>query len=166
MNVTLRNILVNVFYYGVTILILPWLAMSVETFLGVVRQPSLIVQVVSVFVALSGAALQLWCIVLFQRIGGGIPSPVYPPKKLVVKGPYRWLRNPVNFGEMMVLLALSAWFASPALLAYTILAGLIFHLFIVLYEEPRHLKWFGEEYVQYRRNVNRWIPNLRAGSKY
>ena len=164
MNLTLRNILVNVFYYGVTIAILPWLAMSVETSLGVMRQPSAVLRAASAFLAVSGAALQLWCIVLLQKIGRGTPSPAYPPERLVVKGPYKWCRNPINCGELMVVLGLSGWFASPAVLAYTVLAGLAFHLFIVLYEEPKHLKRFGPGYAQYRRDVNRWIPNLKVGS--
>lgn len=164
MSLIIRNIIVNIFYYGITVLMLPWLALSLEGHFGVVRHPSPILQLVSLFLCLIGAALQLWCIVLFQSIGAGTPSPVYPPEMLVVKGPYSWFRNPMNAGELIVLTAFSAWFASPTLLAYAISAAFVFHLFITLYEEPRNLTCCGEEYAQYCKNVNRWLPKLRLGS--
>lgn len=116
----------------------------------------------AVLLALSGAGLQLWCIVLFQSLGRGTPSPAFAPQKLVSEGLYALVRNPLNIGEVMLFLAIASWFASPLLLAYAALAALAFHCFIVKWEEPQHLKRFGEKYLEYRAKVNRWLPRFKA----
>jgi len=68
----------------------------------------------------------------------------------------------MNIGEVILFLALALWFASPLLLVYALLAAIAFHLFIAIYEEPQHLKRFGEEYSVYRAKANRWIPKLKS----
>ena len=164
MSLILRNILINLFYYGVTLVALPWILLSLEFAVGIVRHPSLTIRVASILLASAGALLQFWCIALFHVSGMGTPSPAFAPKKLVTRGPYAWVRNPMNLGELLVFVALAAWFASPFLLAYTIIAALTFHSFIVKWEEPQHLRRFGKEYLTYESRVSRWIPKLkRAG---
>jgi protein-S-isoprenylcysteine O-methyltransferase Ste14 len=162
MSLTLTNILVNLLYYGVTLIILPWLILYAESDIGITRHPSNILRAVSIILALFGASLQFWCIALFQSVGRGTPSPAFAPQRLVTQGPYAHVRNPLNIGEVILFLALALWFASPLLFAYAALAALAFHLFIVFWEEPRHLKQFGKEYSDYRAEVNRWMPRRPA----
>ena len=165
MTLTYKNILLNLSYYSVAILVLPWGLLSLETEWGFPRDPSPSLHYAAIILGTVGFALQLWCIILFQRFGEGTPSPLFPPRKLVTMGPYRFVRNPMNVGELMVLVSLAGWFGSRALLAYALIAWLAFHIFIVLLEEPRHLKRFGDEYGQYKATVNRWIPKLRGISE-
>lgn len=68
----------------------------------------------------------------------------------------------MNIGEVILFLALALWFASPLLTAYALLAAISFHLFIVIWEEPQHLRRFGKEYSVYETKVNRWIPKLKS----
>lgn len=158
MSLTLRNVLLNLVYYGLTVVLLPWFVISLETDFGFVRQPTMVLRIASVLLVIAGAVLQLWCIAVFQSVGEGTPSPAFAPKRLVTKGPYKFVRNPMNIGELMLLLGLAGWFASPLLFTYCVMAALAFHVFILIWEEPRHLSRFGEGYVQYRENVNRWLP--------
>lgn len=162
LSLTVKNILLNFVYYSVTVVILPWCLLSLETSLGFSHQPSLALHLCSIFVGLIGVSLQVWCIVLFQKVGAGTPSPLLPPKKLVTEGPYGWVRNPMNLGEVMLFFALAGWFASLALLAYALVAWLAFHLFIVYWEEPRQLERFGEEHERYKARVQTWIPVPRG----
>jgi len=105
-----------------------------------------------------GAAILIRCIVDFARQGRCTLAPVDPPKELVARGLYRYVRNPMYVGVVLVLLGESALFRSTSLLLYTGVWFLIANLFVMLYEEPTLRARFGESYEQYRRSVGRWIP--------
>jgi protein-S-isoprenylcysteine O-methyltransferase Ste14 len=165
MNLTARNVAVNLLYYGVTVAGLPSAVLYVENGLGFGRDGVAPLRVLAVVLLLGGMTLQLWCITLFQREGDGTPSPLWPPRQCVIAGPYRWLRNPMNVGELAVFLGLAAWFNSRALVTYALLACLAFHLFVVFYEEPRLAQRFGGRYDAYRREVGRWVPQVWMSSR-
>ncbi|MDQ3817318.1 MAG: isoprenylcysteine carboxylmethyltransferase family protein [Acidobacteriota bacterium] len=164
MSLTLKNVLINLLYYAITLIALPSLILYAESYLGIVRHPTTILRAFSILLGLVGAFLQLWCIALFQSHGRGTPTPALAPERLVTKGPYAHVRNPMNIGEVTLFLALALWFASPILTAYAVLAALAFHLFIVTWEEPEHKRRFGKGYSAYKAGVNRWIPKPKAWS--
>jgi protein-S-isoprenylcysteine O-methyltransferase Ste14 len=84
------------------------------------------------------------------------------PVNLVVRGPYRHVRNPMISGVVAILLGEAAVFASGWLLLWAIVFFTALTTFIQRWEEPHLAQRFGEEYVTYRRNVPRWIPRLSA----
>jgi len=96
----------------------------------------------------------------FAANGRGTLAPVDPPRTLVVRGLYRYVRNPMYVGVMTILLGESLFFASTTLLRYAIGCFVAFHLFIMLYEEPTLRSKFGESYITYCSAVNRWLPRL------
>ena len=153
----------NLVYYGITVVGLTSAVLNAENRMGFSRHGVGSLRVLAVALSLAGVTLQLWCITLFQRKGGGTPSPLWPPRQFVIAGPYRWLRNPMNVGELVVFVALAAWFNSRALAIYAFLAWLAFHLFVVSYEEPGLAQRFGGRYDTYRREVRRWVPKILAG---
>jgi protein-S-isoprenylcysteine O-methyltransferase Ste14 len=108
-----------------------------------------------------GAAVLLHSIWGFADVGRGTLSPVDPPKKLVVKGLYRYLRNPMYVGVVTILLGEALLFHSLALLGYALVGFVAFNLFVILYEEPILRDQFGESYKHYRRHVGRWLPGKR-----
>jgi protein-S-isoprenylcysteine O-methyltransferase Ste14 len=105
-----------------------------------------------------GVGLYGWCVGLFAIVGGGTPGPWNAPRRVVAAGPYRWVRNPIYLGAMLVVLGEAWLFLSPALLAYAAALALGFHLVVVGYEEPRLRRTFGDRYFQYVREVPRWLP--------
>jgi protein-S-isoprenylcysteine O-methyltransferase Ste14 len=111
-----------------------------------------------VFPILIGIAIYLWCAWDFTFAGRGTPAPIDPPKELVVRGLYRYVRNPMYVGILSILLGGALLFASRRLFAYTAIVFIFFFLFVVAYEEPILREKFGESYRQYCRNVPRWIP--------
>lgn len=113
----------------------------------------------------AGAALYLWCAWDFATAGRGTPAPVDPPKVLIARGLYRFTRNPMYVGVLSVLLGEALLFSSPALLGYTGAVFLLFHLFIVFYEEPALGRQFGENYRTYRAAVPRWLPNFNNSAE-
>ncbi len=162
---TLWNILINAIYYAITAVLGPAAVLFIEAAAGHARHESSGLRAMGIVLGTAGIVLQAWCIVLFQRVGRGTPSPALPTVHFVDRGPYRWVRNPLNLGEVLVLLALAAWFGSGGLLVYVLVAWSAFHAFIVLREEPRHAKLFGAAYLRYQATVNRWLPRPPAASR-
>jgi len=114
-----------------------------------------------VFVVL-GLVLMAATIRLFVIVGRGTLAPWNPTQRLVVRGVYRHVRNPMITGVFCILLGETAAFGSPWLLGWFAVFCLVNGIFIPLWEEPDLAKRFGEDYLLYKRNVPRWIPRLRA----
>ncbi|HET6204398.1 MAG TPA: isoprenylcysteine carboxylmethyltransferase family protein [Planctomycetota bacterium] len=112
---------------------------------------------------LVGCAVYLWSIVAFARTGGGTPAPIDPPKTLVVRGPYRYTRNPMYLAVLLVILGESLLFASGRLLAYAALLLAVFYSFVLLYEEPTLRRRFGMSCASYCARVPRWLFVRKAG---
>lgn len=108
-----------------------------------------------------GAACYLRCAFDFVLTGRGTPAPIDPPRTLVAKGPYRFVRNPMYVGVLFVLLGEAAALGSISLFCYAVVVGLLFHWFVVLYEEPALGAKFGRAYAEYRDAVPRWLPRFR-----
>jgi len=125
-----------------------------------VRRPATLglTQVLGLAVVVVGGAVALWCILTFVFVGKGTPAPFDPPRRLVVRGPYRFVRNPMYIGAALALAGAALFYGSWPLLAYTAAFLLITQLFVLLYEEPTLRRMFGAEYEEYCRRVKRWWP--------
>ena len=112
----------------------------------------------------TGSAVYVWCVWDFASFGRGTPLPIDAPKKLVVRGLYRYVRNPIYLGMFAVLLGWVVMFGGTGLVLYLFGAPIGVHLFVVLYEEPHLAGEFGDAYADYTRSVARWLPALRRKS--
>ena len=108
---------------------------------------------------LVGASIYVWCVWDFATFGRGTPAPIDAPKKLVVRGLYRYSRNPMYMGVLTVILAWALLFRAFELLLYALIVATCFQLFIVVYEEPHLRAEFGSEYEDYCTRVGRWLPH-------
>ena len=105
-----------------------------------------------------GACIYFRCAWDFVVAGKGTPAPIDPPRELVVRGLYRWVRNPMYLGVLLVLFN-EAWvLGSLAVAGYAAAVFLAFHAFVTLYEEPALRRRFGEAYADYCATVPRWWP--------
>jgi len=105
-----------------------------------------------------GAAILLHCIWMFAWVGRGTLAPVDAPRHLVVQVLYRYVRNPMYVGVLLILLGETLLFESVLLLEYAVGWLVVFHLWVVVYEEPTLRRQFGESYERYCRTVGRWVP--------
>ncbi len=117
---------------------------------------------VALLPACGGLALSVWTATLFIRFGEGTPAPWNPPKRLVVRGPYRHVRNPMISGVVLVLLAEAILLGSWPLAVWMMLFFIGNSLYFPLIEEKTLQKRFGDAYREYRAHVPCWIPRLRA----
>jgi protein-S-isoprenylcysteine O-methyltransferase Ste14 len=115
-------------------------------------------QVAGMIIGTVGALVALWCVLTFAWIGHGTPAPFDPPRRLVIRGPYRFVRNPMYIGAGLALTGAALFYNSVWLLTYAILFLVAAHVFVVRYEEPTLRRTFGEEYDAYCRRVRRWWP--------
>jgi protein-S-isoprenylcysteine O-methyltransferase Ste14 len=107
-----------------------------------------------------GAMLLAACIWEFARSGRGTLSPADPPRELVVRGLYRYVRNPMYLSVTAIVLGEVLLTGSRPLLVYWALWFLAVNLFVLGYEEPALRRQFGAAYDAYRRNVGRWLPRF------
>lgn len=116
---------------------------------------------IGIAMAVDGLFLAAWTMALFARIGKGTPAPWAPPEKLVVLGPYRHVRNPMNSGMVLMLGAEALLFGSWHLVGWMCVFFVVCAIYFPFYEEPALERRFGEPYRLYRANVPRWIPRIR-----
>lgn len=119
------------------------------------------VEIVAGLLTLLGIFLALWCVLVFATAGRGTPAPFDPPRRLVIRGPYRFVRNPMYLGAGLVLVGAAVFFRSLALLAFAALLLALAHAFVRWFEEPRLRRSFGREYEEYCSRVRRWWPAIR-----
>jgi protein-S-isoprenylcysteine O-methyltransferase Ste14 len=158
MFILVRAVTYAALFIGLVLIYVPARLLSWS---GIVRPATMEVpQVVGMVIGATGAAVALWCIFTFATVGRGTPAPFDPPRRLVIRGPYRFVRNPMYIGAGLALAGAALFYESWRLLGYTGFFFLATHLFVVGYEEPTLRQSFGQEYEAYRRKVRRWWPSV------
>jgi len=118
-------------------ILVPGTVVGVVPYLLLTRRPELpgiglgVMRYTGIVPLLGGLLFYLASAWYFVEQGKGTPAPIDPPKLLVTSGPYRFVRNPMYVGGVLILLGESILFASIVLLLYLCLIWLAFHLFIV-----------------------------------
>jgi protein-S-isoprenylcysteine O-methyltransferase Ste14 len=118
--------------------------------------------VIAAIAGLMGVAMLVHCICGFAFHGEGTLAPLDPPKVLVVRGLYKYTRNPMYLAVVIILLSESLLFQSLSLLLYTVVVWCGFHLLVTFYEEPTLRSQFGKFYEDYCEVVPRWWMSRRG----
>lgn len=155
-SLLLRNLLFTILQPGLVTGLIPWLLLRgtntpfvPETWSGL--------HLIGLFVATAGLTVLMICIWRFPFEGKGTISPLDPTKNLVTHGLYRYSRNPMYVGAILLLIGEAIFYMSWVLVVYAGIVFLAFHFFILLHEEPRLKRAFPDEYDEYRKKVGRWI---------
>lgn len=121
---------------------------------------SVVVSALGLLLVVLGLILFVATVRLFSRHGEGSIMPWVPTQRLIVRGVYRHVRNPMHTGVFLVLFGEGLLLRSTWLLVL-VAAVVVLHLFYIPLIEERGLeKRFGEAYREYKRNVPRWLPRL------
>ena len=158
MFVFVRAVTYSTLFIGLVLVYVPARLLSWS---GLVRPGAMAVQqVVGIVIGAAGAAVALWCIFTFASVGKGTPAPFDPPRRLVIRGPYRFVRNPMYIGAGLALAGAALFYESLPLLGYVGFFFLATHLFVVGFEEPALRRTFGQEYEAYCDRLGRWLPRV------
>ena len=114
----------------------------------------------------AGVSVLVYAFGRFVVEGLGTPAPVAPTERLVVGGPYRYVRNPMYVAVLAIVVGQAIVFNQAALLRYALLLFVGFFLFVKVYEEPTLANRYGAEYEEYRRAVRGWWPRLRPWERF
>lgn len=159
---TFFRIFRSIIYVPAFILFFGWIALRVRVYdskIGIelprwTRLPGIIFMI-------AGGFLVLTCVGIFIIRGKGTPAAFDPPTEFVATGPYAFVRNPMYIGGFILLTGFGLYHHSLSILILLLLLFLVFHLFVVYYEEPTLEKQFGKSYTEYKKRINRWIPKWK-----
>jgi protein-S-isoprenylcysteine O-methyltransferase Ste14 len=155
-SLLLRNLLFTILQPGLVAGLFPYLILKLEdkTFFPKIWT---IWQVAGITVMFSGFFIMIFCVLRFATEGKGTLSPIDPTKKLVIKGLYKFSRNPMYLGVILLLIGEAIFGQSYLLAIYLAIVFTGFNLFIIFHEEPRLRRDFGTESEQYFKKVRRWF---------
>jgi protein-S-isoprenylcysteine O-methyltransferase Ste14 len=147
-----------------------WLVLAPGTVCGLVpwlitgwrrpSEPMAWVDAVGWVLVLGAAAVLLHAFVAFAWHGRGTPAPAAPTERLVVRGAYRHVRNPMYVAVLALVLGQVLLFASWGLFAYLVVLAVTVDVFVHTYEEPTLREAYGRSYEEFCENVPRWLPRL------
>jgi len=154
----MRTLVFAALFIAGVLVYLPWT-------IGVFRRtssPQLGWELFGIVSLVVGACLGLYCIFVFAWTGLGTPAPFDPPRALVIRGFYRYVRNPMYWGAFLILAGQWALFGMGRnAIIYIASFAALTHLFVCFHEEPTLRRKFGRDYDDYCRNVRRWLPRAK-----
>ena len=158
---TFFTLLRALLYGGCFVLLWGWLALGVRTYDSkfAFSLPAW-TEIIGIAFMTAGGVLAVLCVSVFVTRGRGTPAPFDAPREFVATGPYRYVRNPMYIGGWFVLAGFGMYGLSISILLFSFVWLLLFHLFVILYEEPNLEQRFGRSYLDYKKGVNRWVPHL------
>ncbi len=119
---------------------------------------NLLLTVVGALVAVGGWSLSMWSVYTQFTLGRGTPIPWMPPQRLVIQGPYRYVRNPMALGNIMMYMGIAWVLGSPSAVVLVLVGGTLLLLYDKFVEEQEMVLRFGEEYLEYKRRTPFIIP--------
>jgi protein-S-isoprenylcysteine O-methyltransferase Ste14 len=144
---------------GIILVLFPWLITHFQT--GTPSWP-LALRALGVALIMVGVLVNVTTFVRFPVEGAGTPFPTNPPssRKVMVGGPYRYVRNPMYVSYVVAIIGEALLLSRPALFVYLLVVVAFVAAFVHWWEEPTMTKRFGAEYEAYRKQVPAWWPRL------
>ncbi|HEV2377265.1 MAG TPA: isoprenylcysteine carboxylmethyltransferase family protein [Streptosporangiaceae bacterium] len=121
-------------------------------------------RVIGAVVTGAGAVTLLGAFTQFAVQGRGAPAPPVPTERLVVRGLYRYVRNPMYLAVLAVITGQAILLGRLVLFGYAAAVCAAFVAFVYGYEQPTLARRYGAQYEAYRRAVPAWWPRLRPRS--
>jgi protein-S-isoprenylcysteine O-methyltransferase Ste14 len=121
----------------------------------------LLCQLAGLLLVVLGLVLFALSLRRFAVEGQGTLAPWDPPRQLVLRGPYRYVRNPMISGVVFIVFGEALLLGSRPHLLWALLFLVVNLIYIPLLEEPMLESRFGAAYLEYCRHVPRIVPRLR-----
>jgi len=141
--------------------IIPHFLMNISDYPAIAGFGQRWLEIIGSYLMWGGALLALLCTIYMFFFGKGSPLVTSPPKKLVISGIFAYIRHPMMWSLLVVILGEAIFFGSYLILVWLVAWARIGHLIVVKYEEPQMEHRFGAEYKEYCSKVPRWIPKFK-----
>jgi protein-S-isoprenylcysteine O-methyltransferase Ste14 len=157
-----KTIIQIVVVWSIILLFFPYLITIVEDKIGLPRLHFTFQHPLSIIIFVLISSVGVWAAVTMAKIGLGTPLPLDHARRLVISGPYAYVRNPMAVSGVGQGLAVALYLGSPLVALYAVMGSLIWQLVFRPLEEEDLAKRFDNEYREYCRNVKCWLPRLMA----
>lgn len=154
-----------VIFWGLFLVVIPLIIVFVEQRWSVSLQLPWFVVPLGVGILVLASALGLWSAFVMSTLGDGTPLPSAMPHRLVIAGPYRWVRNPMAVAGIVQGAAVGLILSSWLVVAYAVAGSLLWNYAIRPHEEADLEQRFGDEFRQYRESVQCWVPGVPSPSR-
>lgn len=153
----------TVVFWSLALAVVPCAIVHAEAELELTRWwfASPIAELIGIAIFVPAGTLGLWSGWTMAVRGLGTPLPLDPAQRLVIDGPYRWVRNPMAIGGLLQGAGVGVFLGSPGVLLYVLAGGLLWNFSVRRWEERDLLARFGTPYERYRRVVRCWVPRRR-----
>jgi protein-S-isoprenylcysteine O-methyltransferase Ste14 len=147
------------------LLILPsifiWIGYQIDNLVSI--NGNLIIRdILSITAIIVGLFFLIWATYTQIMIGKGTPAPNAPTQRLIISGPYRLTRNPIELGAVIYYFGLGTFIQSYTVGLICLMLGLIIgSLYHKLIEEKELEVRFGDDYIKYKKDVPFLIPRLK-----
>src|SRR5574344_373562 len=113
-----------------------------------------------VILLIFGLCFAIWSMIIFNNHGNGTLAPWNPPKKIVVTGPYKYVRNPMLLGILLTIAGESITLDADIIFLWFIFFLIINSFYFKFVEEKQLKKRFGQDYLYYQEDVPMWLPKI------
>jgi len=167
LTIAMRTFAQAAVFWSVFLFLVPWLIVRAEFAIGLGRfnfagDGS---RVLGVVIFTAGGTLGIVSATCMVRFGRGTPLPLDPARRLVIAGPYRFVRNPMAIAGLAQAVGVGVFLGSPSVIAYAIVGGVVWDAVVRPWEERDLARRFGAEYERYREGVRCWIPGRISGRR-
>ena len=121
----------------------------------------ILAKIAGVLIFMPALSLFIYTVYLFKNFGNGTLAPWEPTQKLVIRGPYKYCRNPMISAVLFILTGETLFFNSFNHLIWAVIFFIMNTVYFIVMEEPDLLGRFGDDYERYKKNVPRWIPAFK-----
>jgi len=153
-----KTLLQIISVWSITLVLFPWIILDA---FQVDNTSTPLLQYIAYGLFGLSSILGLSSAYVLVKNGEGTPLPADQTKKLVVKGTYKFVRNPMAIAGMGQGIAIAIYFGSVHILFYTLLGGIVWHTVVRPIEEKDMLQRFGDAYATYHKKVGLWFPKLK-----
>lgn len=161
-----KTLFFTVVFWLIFLFLLPVGIYTLEETLGLMwwRFESLAGRWIGTILFAFGGVLGIGCSMLMSVQGAGTPLPFDCPRRLVIVGPYRYVRNPMALAGLAQGIAVGIFMGSPVVILYALTGAPTWNIFVRPWEEADLERRFGEPYRQYREKVWCWLPQFTGYS--
>ncbi|MBL3688274.1 isoprenylcysteine carboxylmethyltransferase family protein [Leucobacter zeae] len=153
-----RTTIQIIVFWGLFLAAIPVAIVLVERRWGLAADLPAAIPAAGVVILVAASALGIWAAAVMSSRGDGTPLPSDAANRLVIAGPYRFVRNPMALAGITQGVAVGMIAESWLVVVYALCGSLVWNRMVRPLEEADLEARFGDEFTAYRDRVRCWVP--------